>query len=183
MKAISPVILVIDDEKNLLFGLQTVLRRAGYQVLIAASGREGLELVQTSQPDLIICDIMMPPPNGFDLFKILNQTPDTAAVPFLFLTARTAPADRIFGLELGAGDYLTKPFDVRELLARVHALLHLRQLNQQQGFERANRCLNEWNPRSSGVVIRKLLRREYAAKAETAEDGGGDRPPSSRGTP
>lgn len=171
-------ILVIDDEKNLQFGLQTVLQRAGYDVQIADNGSMALALIRSTPPDLIICDVMMPAPNGIDLFRILSQTPATAAIPFLLLTARSAPADRLFGLELGVDEYMTKPFDVRELLLRVRNLLRRRQLNQTEGYDKATRQMNDWSPTNTNVVIRNLLRREYQAKGPDG-DTGGQPPPAS----
>jgi DNA-binding response OmpR family regulator len=119
----NPVILLIDDEENLLFGLSAVMRRAGYTVLTAKDGKEGLLIAQKHLPTLIISDVMMPPPNGFDLRKLLSRNPLTASIPFIFLTARASQADKNFGFTTGADDYITKPFDREELLARVQAVL------------------------------------------------------------
>ncbi|MDR3574646.1 MAG: response regulator [Anaerolineaceae bacterium] len=118
-----PLILIIDDDDNLLFGLLAVMRREGYQCISAANGKDGLKLAQERLPDLIISDVMMPPPNGFELRKQLSQNSKTIHIPFIFLTARTSQGDKIFGLESGADDYITKPFDRGELVARVHAVL------------------------------------------------------------
>ena len=119
-----PLILLIDDEENLLFGLTSVMRRAGFTVITAKDGKEGLRAAQnTHHPDLIICDVMIPPPNGFELRKLLAQNHETCTIPFIFLTARAAQGDKNFGLMSGADDYVTKPFDRQELLARVWAVL------------------------------------------------------------
>jgi DNA-binding response OmpR family regulator len=119
----NPLILLIDDEENLLFGLSALMRRAGYTVLTAKDGKDGLQVAQKQLPALIISDVMMPPPNGFELRKLLSRSPLTASIPFIFLTARAAQGDKNYGLLSGADDYITKPFDRDELLARVAAVL------------------------------------------------------------
>ena len=116
-------ILIIDDEPNLLLGLSRRLERAGYQTFTANNGAEGLKLALQNHPDIILSDVGMPPPNGFDLRRDLSTLPDTVNIPFIFLTARASPGDKVHGLELGADDYITKPFDIQELLARVQAVL------------------------------------------------------------
>jgi signal transduction histidine kinase len=116
-------ILIIDDEPNLLMGLGLIIKRAGYEVLTAPDGQTGLETAKTAHPNLVICDVMMPPPNGFELRRMMNQDPDLATIPFIFLTARNEKTDMLTGLDTGADDYITKPFDRKELLARVNALL------------------------------------------------------------
>jgi DNA-binding response OmpR family regulator len=116
-------VLIIDDEKHLLIVLAAFIRRAGYTVLTADNGKDGLRMALESQPDLILCDVMMPPPNGFELKKVLAESPRTAEIPFIFLTARSAASDKVFGMEAGADDYITKPFNDQELLARIKAVL------------------------------------------------------------
>ncbi|MEI7988959.1 MAG: response regulator, partial [Chloroflexota bacterium] len=117
------VILVIDDELALLTVLSNALKRAGYDVYNAANGQRGIEQAQKHRPDLIICDIMMPSPNGFKVREILSEDPITANIPFIFLSARTAKGDIVFALKSGGDDYITKPFDRGELIARVEAVL------------------------------------------------------------
>lgn len=126
-------ILLIDDEPNLLVGLSAIMQRAGYLVYSAGNGLDGLRLAQEQLPDLIICDVMMPPPNGFELRKRLAQTPATSVIPFIFLTARMAQGDKLAGLEAGADDYITKPFNREELLARVLAVLRRQEIGRQLG--------------------------------------------------
>ncbi len=118
-----PLILLIDDEANILYGLKLIITRAGYRVITASNGAEGYQAAVENTPDLIISDVMMPPPNGFDLRRKLTQNTKTAAIPFIFLTARSAQGDKNFGLELGSDDYITKPFDRQELISRVQAVL------------------------------------------------------------
>jgi signal transduction histidine kinase len=127
--------MVIDDDQKFSFGLVAILRRAGYQVVTAKNGEEGLQAIKGSLPDLILCDIMMPPPNGIQLKKELTKDPKTGRIPFLFLTARTAQVDKLAGLESGADDYITKPFDVYELLARIQSVLRRDDLGHQRGVE------------------------------------------------
>lgn len=123
MNAELTTVLLIDDEEHILFGLELVMKRAGYDVLCATRGADGLRLARDEDPDLIICDVMMPPPDGFELRELLAQDPRTATIPFMYLTARTDRTDKLKGLELGADDYVTKPFERQELLARVEAVL------------------------------------------------------------
>jgi two-component system, OmpR family, response regulator len=118
-----PTVLVIDDEPSLLLLLHTALRRAGFTVHLAGSGVEGERQALTHLPDLIVSDVMMPPPDGFELRQHLAQNPATQGIPFIFLTARTDPAEKQRALEGGAGDYITKPFDREELIARIRAVL------------------------------------------------------------
>lgn len=113
-------LLLIDDEPNLRHTLSYALRQEGYEVLTAQDGEEGLELFRSGSPDLVILDVMMPKQDGFEVCRRLRKESD---VPVVMLTARDTELDRIVGLEIGADDYLAKPFSVRELIARVRALL------------------------------------------------------------
>jgi signal transduction histidine kinase len=126
-------ILIVDDEKNLLLGISRVLQRSGYKVYMASSGNEGIELAHHHHPDIILSDIGMPPPNGFELRKILSESDDTVNIPFIFVTAKSSQEDKLHGLDLGADDYITKPFDVQELLARVQAVLRRVEKGRQAG--------------------------------------------------
>jgi DNA-binding response OmpR family regulator len=127
----QPTILLIDDEPSLLVLLHAALRRAGFNVYVANSGAEGERQALAYLPDIIVSDVMMPPPDGFELRQRLAENPATQGIPFIFLTARTDSAERRRALEDGAGDYITKPFDREELIARVKAVLR-RQTWQQQ---------------------------------------------------
>lgn len=113
-------ILVVDDEKTLRDMLDYNLRRQGYRVLTAADGNEAIRLAYGERPDLIILDIMLPGMSGFDVCRAVRKE---LTVPILMLSAREEEIDKVLGLELGADDYLTKPFGLRELLARVGAML------------------------------------------------------------
>lgn len=113
-------ILVVEDEPVLLETLEYNLMRQGYVVFTAEDGRKALQVARTERPDLIILDLMLPALDGIEVCRILRQE---MSVPVLMLTARTDEIDRIVGLEVGADDYMTKPFSMRELMARVKALL------------------------------------------------------------
>jgi two-component system phosphate regulon response regulator PhoB len=116
-------ILVVDDEPDMLELLETNLTAAGYEVVIAADGREALEKARKAQPQLIVLDVMLPEMDGMEVCKSLRGNPATEAIPILMLTARAGEIDRVLGLELGADDYVTKPFSLRELILRVRKLL------------------------------------------------------------
>jgi len=116
-------ILVIEDEEDVSDLLSYHLRKAKYRVLTAADGAEGLEVAEQEKPDAVVLDIMMPRLNGFEVAKRLRENPKTASVPLLILSAKGETESRIKGLELGADDYLPKPFSPKELLLRIQGLL------------------------------------------------------------
>lgn len=120
VKRVAEKILVVDDERPIADILQFNLERAGYQVVVAYNGEEALEKAARENPDLVILDLMLPKVDGF---AVCRQMRIRSAVPVLMLTAKHEEADKVQGLELGADDYVTKPFSPRELLARVKALL------------------------------------------------------------
>lgn len=113
-------ILVADDEPTLVATLKYNLQRESYEVITAGDGESALEAARASQPDLILLDLMMPGLNGLEVCRIIRRE---MHVPILILTARGAESDKVAGLEIGADDYVTKPFSMRELMARVRALL------------------------------------------------------------
>lgn len=116
-------ILVVDDELDALELIEFNLKAAGYEVVTAADGNEGLQKARTVLPGLILLDVMLPEIDGMEVCKILKRDPATAAIPIIMLTAKGAEIDRVLGLELGADDYVTKPFSPRELMLRVKGLL------------------------------------------------------------
>ncbi|CAG0950907.1 Transcriptional regulatory protein WalR [Anaerolineales bacterium] len=116
----SQRILVVDDEPSVTDLLAYNLRKALYDVQVAADGRAALRLARESQPDLILLDLMIPEVDGLDVCRELRKTSD---VPVIMITARGEELDRVLGLEIGADDYVTKPFSVRELMARIKAVL------------------------------------------------------------
>ena len=113
-------ILIVDDEKRLVSLVQSYLMQEGYRVVTAYNGKEALPIAQKEKPDLIILDIMMPEMNGYDFMRTHRTEADT---PIIMLTAKVEDDDKVIGLELGADDYVTKPFKPRELMARVRNVL------------------------------------------------------------
>jgi two-component system phosphate regulon response regulator PhoB len=116
-------IVVVDDEQDILEVLDFNLKKAGHEVLTASTGREGLEMALKRNPDLIILDLMLPDLSGTEVCRTIRATTDIRQVPILMLSARGDEIDRVVGFELGADDYVTKPFSVRELMLRVRAVL------------------------------------------------------------
>ena len=116
----KPTVLVVEDEETLLFTLAHNLRREGYTVLTAARGDDGLKMAREEQPDLIVLDVMLPGVDGIQVCRLLRRD---STVPIIMLTALGGEGDRVAGLDTGADDYMPKPFGMRELLARVRALL------------------------------------------------------------
>ena len=115
----KPKILVVDDEPDVVRLIEFNLKAAGYDVITAEDGAEGLQRARSASPDLIVLDLMLPEVEGLEVCKLLRRDPATAQVPIIILTAKAAEVDRILGLELGADDYVTKPFSPRELVLRV----------------------------------------------------------------
>jgi two-component system alkaline phosphatase synthesis response regulator PhoP len=126
-----PRILIVDDEPEIVRGLEDNLRFEGYETMSATNGRDGLALALREAPDLVLLDVAMPELSGWDVCRELRHK--GIDVPVIMLTARGGEADRVLGLELGADDYVTKPFSLRELLARVRAVL--RRPGPRQKFE------------------------------------------------
>jgi DNA-binding response OmpR family regulator len=120
-KADMPRILVIEDEKEMVLGLKDILEFEGYEVATAETGKEGLMAISRNEPDCIILDLMLPDINGYEVCEQIRQK--NLNTPILMLTAKAQEYDKIRGFKVGADDYLTKPFSVGELLARVMALL------------------------------------------------------------
>jgi DNA-binding response OmpR family regulator len=116
----TQTILVVDDEKKLRDLLRVYLEQEGYRVVEAADGRAALYVARVEKPDLVLLDVMMPELGGYDFLRAFSKESST---PVIFLTARIEEAEKVLGLELGADDYITKPFNVRELIARVRAVL------------------------------------------------------------
>lgn len=116
-------ILVVDDDRQIVRLVSAYLERAGFQTLTAYDGAAALRLARTERPDLMVLDLMLPDVDGADLSRTIRADPYLASMPIIMLTARVDDTDRIVGLELGANDYITKPFNPREVVARVRAVL------------------------------------------------------------
>src|SRR6476661_9311422 len=116
-------ILIIDDEKDLIELVRYNLEKDGYDSISATDGGSGLEIAQKHKVDLIVLDLMMPGMDGLEVCRRLRADARTSRVPLIMLTAKATEADRIVGLEMGADDYITKPFSPREVVARVKAVL------------------------------------------------------------
>jgi DNA-binding response OmpR family regulator len=165
-----PAILIVDDAPANLRLLTDTLKPAGYRVLPAKSGEAALAALATSQPDLIILDIRMPGMGGFEFCRQLKARPASRDIPVIFLSAVTAVDERVEALKLGAVDFVAKPFQVEELLARVQLQLELRRLRlrteqQAAGLQRANDELQREN--AERVRTEQALR-EKNAELETA---------------
>jgi two-component system alkaline phosphatase synthesis response regulator PhoP len=116
-------ILIVDDEKDIVDLVAYNLEKEGYETLKALDGEKALQIVRTKTPDLVILDLMLPGIQGLEVCKRIRKVTETAAIPIIMLTAKGEEIDKVLGLEVGADDYITKPFSVKELLARVKAVL------------------------------------------------------------
>ena len=154
----KPKILVVDDEPDAVELVEFNLKANGYDVVTAADGEEALEKARAVIPDLIVLDLMLPEVDGTEVCKILRRDPRTQAIPIIMLTAKAAEIDRVLGLELGADDYVTKPFSPRELVLRVKKLLR----NLSSGEEKLDRI--EWKE-----LIIDVPRHEVRVKAKSVD--------------
>jgi phosphate regulon transcriptional regulator PhoB len=118
-----PAILIIEDEKDIVETLEYNLKKEGLKVWKALDGNDGLRQTEAKLPDLILLDLMLPGIDGLEVCRRLKRNPKTAAIPVIMLTAKGTETDKIVGLELGADDYITKPFSIKELIARVKTIL------------------------------------------------------------
>lgn len=116
-------VLLVDDEENIRMLVRFNLEKAGYEVIEAGDGKQALALARNESPDIAILDLMLPGIDGLEVCRLLKQSPETAALPIIMLTAKGDEIDRVIGLELGADDYMAKPFSQRELAARIKAVL------------------------------------------------------------
>ena len=169
-------ILIVDDEKNIVDIIAFNLKKEGYQILKAADGAEGVQLAMEENPDLILLDIMMPKMDGYEACKKIREKKHT---PIIMLTARAEEVDKVLGLELGADDYVTKPFGVRELMARVKANLR-RQIVQEEAsatetegiaLGRLSINLDRYEVRKDSRVLELTLREFELLKFLTQQKG------------
>lgn len=140
-------LVVIEDNHEMRENIQEILELADYEVLTAKNGKEGVDLVKSAHPDLIICDIMMPELDGYGVLYYLSKSPDTAAIPFIFLSAKSEKTDFRKGMNLGADDYISKPFEEMDLLAAVES-----RLNKKKRFESIHNLDNKWDGFKSAVT-------------------------------
>lgn len=119
----SQCILVVDDDPQIVRLVRAYLEQSGYAVSSAADGAGALRLIRSERPDLVVLDLMLPDRDGWEITRIVRADPAFARTPIIMLTARVEDADKVIGLELGADDYLTKPFNPRELVARIRSVL------------------------------------------------------------
>ncbi|MGN6418382.1 MAG: response regulator [Pseudobacter sp.] len=146
-------ILVIDDNTDIRENTAEILSLAGYQTFTAENGKRGVEIAAREKPDLIVCDIMMPELDGYGVLHLLKNRPETENIPFIFLTAKTERTDFRKGMEMGADDYITKPFDDIELLKAIEIRLKkigIIQAQYEQGEQGANELLKEL--KTSGLI-------------------------------
>lgn len=128
----KPLVLIVDDVPKNLQVLGNILRKQEYNIAAATSGKQALDLVKNIQPDLILLDIMMPDIDGFEVCKKLKESTESKDIPVIFLTAKTGTDDIVKGFEVGAVDYLTKPFNSAELLARANTHIELKKARDKE---------------------------------------------------
>lgn len=158
-------VLVVDDEQNIINIIAFNLKKEGYEVLTAGDGEEAVEIVEKHQPDLILLDIMMPKMDGYEACRKIREKYN---IPIIMLTARAEELDKVLGLEMGADDYVTKPFGTRELIARVKANLRRSVVKNEPAVEKGNVLkfgkleidLDKFEARKDGKVL-ELTYREF----------------------
>ncbi|MEX1192226.1 MAG: response regulator [Brumimicrobium sp.] len=133
-------IAVIEDNHEMRENIEEILELADYEVVTASNGKDGVEIVKKELPDLIICDIMMPELDGYGVLYYLSKTPDTRGIPFIFLTAKAERSEIRKGMNMGADDYISKPFEEMELLAAIES-----RLEKRKRFEAVKDAANKWN--------------------------------------
>ncbi len=170
-------ILIVDDEKNIVDIIAFNLKKEGYQIIKASDGEEGVKKAMEENPDLILLDIMMPKMDGYEACKKIREKKNT---PIIMLTARAEELDKVLGLELGADDYVTKPFGVRELMARVKANLRKSAFREEPveeevaaegNFGRLDLNAERYEVRKDGKIIDLTLREFELLKFLSAQKG------------
>jgi DNA-binding response OmpR family regulator len=168
-------VLIIEDDPDIAEGVRYNLEREGLAAVVAATGERGLELAldKNNPPALVLLDLMLPGMSGMELCRRLRREPSTRRTPIIMLTARTSEAERVAGLELGADDYVTKPFSVRELVARVRAVLRRSDDSASPHYEDARLQVRfeDMHVACDGAEV-KLTRKEFALLAALARRPG-----------
>lgn len=159
----SQKILIIEDNNDIRENVVEILELAGYTVFETDNGKTGIELAVNNLPDVILCDIMMPELDGYGVLFMLNKNPETAAIPFIFLTARAERIDQRKGMEMGADDYLTKPFDDIELLNAIESRLR-KKTAQQSFYSQSLENLHSIVSKNSGLTELKRIISERKAR-------------------
>lgn len=153
-------ILVVDDDREIVRLVKSYLERAGYNVLSAYNGEGALHIMRREHPDLLVLDLMLPDRDGWDLTRLIRSEKTLADIPIIMLTARVDDSDKIVGLEIGADDYITKPFNPREVVARVRALLRRSQRGSSLPIQQTLQV---------GWLLLDLGRRELMVNGELVE--------------
>lgn len=156
-------VLIIEDNDDIRENVIEILELAGYTVTSASNGKAGVELAFSDMPDIILCDIMMPELDGYGVLYMLSKRPETIAIPFIFLTAKAEHFDRRKGMEMGADDYLTKPFDDMELLAAIESRLKKKE-GQQAFYSKSLDRLNTLVAKKDGLVALKKIIEERKSR-------------------
>lgn len=164
----SKKIVLIEDNFEMRENIQEILELAGYRVSAAENGKIGVDLVKAVKPDLVLCDIMMPELDGYGVLHMISRNPETVGIPFIFLTAKSEREDFRKGMEMGADDYLTKPFDDVQLLSAVEKRLkRIEQLSAE--FERTEKGLNDFFDQT-GIQTLEHLKESHRTKKFTKKD-------------
>jgi diguanylate cyclase (GGDEF)-like protein len=171
-------ILVVDDEPYMVKLLEYNLRKGGYQVITAYNGYEALQKLEQAKPDLIIADVKMPQMDGYELCRRLRSNAETKSIPFIFLTAKGQISERIEGLKKGADDYITKPFNPKEILARIEATLLKKRVSGQSVSELTQindhvhflKCLEEEIDNAKRYIYPFVLALMHSENFEASDD-------------
>ncbi|HMN06071.1 MAG TPA: response regulator [Flavobacteriales bacterium] len=156
-------ILLIEDDADVRENTAEILELAHYRVLKAANGKQGVDRARKEMPDLVLCDIMMPDLDGYGVLHMLGRSPETAEIPFIFLSAKAERSDVRRGMELGADDYLTKPFEESELLNAIEGRLRRSDLFR-KGFDRTLNGLNDFMEQARGVAALEDLSKDRKSR-------------------
>ena len=162
-------LLLIEDDADVRDNTSEILELANYRVLKAENGRRGVDIARKEKPDLILCDIMMPELDGYGVLHMLSRSPDTAEIPFIFLTAKAERGDVRRGMDLGADDYLTKPFEESELLNAIEGRIK-RSATFQKGFDRNIQGLNDFMDQARGVAALQDISRDRKVRSIERKD-------------
>jgi two-component system alkaline phosphatase synthesis response regulator PhoP len=168
-------VIIVEDDDDIADSIRYNLEKEGYRTRVAGTGEEALNLILDMPPSLVLLDLNLPHMNGFELCRRLRSEPSTAGVPILMLTARSGESDKVLGLNLGADDYITKPFSMRELVARVNAVLR-----RAKGIEASRPSYDDGvlsiDPATFSVRCEerevRLTRKEFALLSELARNAG-----------